>query len=73
MDLRTNYGASISRRRLYLLMVEESAMTDEALRMDFSDFIQQKLKAMYLGPCKVQWLLILINEGWNEYHANSFL
>jgi hypothetical protein len=73
MDLRTNYGAPISRRRLYLLMVEESAMTDEALRMDFSDFIQQKLKAMHLGPCKVQWLLILINEGWNEYHANSFL
>lgn len=47
-------------------------MTDEALGMELSDFIQQKLKAMHLGPCKVQWLLISTSEDLNE-HDNNFL
>ena len=54
---RTAYGAPLSRRRLYLLLIQEAALTDEASQMDFMEFIHKKLKAMHLHPTTTKWFL----------------
>ena len=60
MKQRTGYGAPLSRRRLYLLLIQEAALTDEASQMDFMDFIHKKLKAMHLHPTTTKWFLDLL-------------
>ncbi|CAL1158288.1 unnamed protein product [Cladocopium goreaui] len=54
------YGAPISRRRIYLLMIQESVMTEEAAQQDLSDYIEAKLKAMHFKSSKVRWIDLLL-------------
>lgn len=56
---RPTYGAPISRRRIYALLIQESAMTDEALGVDFFDYVQKKLKSMHIRKTTVAWMLAL--------------
>ena len=58
VQIRLSYGAPISRRRIYLLMIKESALTDEALAADFTEFIKGKLESMHHPSNNLQWLLV---------------
>lgn len=51
------YGAPISRKRLYIMMIRKDVMTDEAKAVDFGTFIKNKLDGMKVHK-KVKWHLI---------------
>ena len=69
-QVRTRYGAPLSRRRLYLLLIRESALTDEASQMELMDFIQEKLKAMHIEVSKTPWILGCFFQQMIEEQAN---
>lgn len=54
--LRRRYGAPISRKRIFLIMVRGDCLSDECKSQDFGDFIQCKLDAMKV-PAKTTWNL----------------
>ena len=54
-QVRTSFGAPISRRRIYMVLIQRDVLCDDALR-DFAAFIMNKLDAMNL-PVKTQWHL----------------
>ena len=63
--LRTAYGAPISRKRIYLLMIREDMLNDEVQNTDdqgFEDYLRKKLDDMK-APKKTGWFLSLMHVG----------
>ena len=57
LGLRRRYGAPISRKRIFLIMVREDCLASDVQNYDFGDFIQGKLDGMKLPASKVGWNL----------------
>ncbi|CAK9041948.1 unnamed protein product [Durusdinium trenchii] len=56
----TRYGAPTSRKRIYLIMVQEAVMTEGAKKQDFGDFIKDKMDKMKTNE-KRQWIDLLLS------------
>ena len=69
VHIRLSYGAPISRRRVYLLMIKESVMTDEALAADFAEFIKGKLQSMHHRCNNLYWLLVTPPFGYAQFQV----
>ncbi|CAL1160763.1 unnamed protein product [Cladocopium goreaui] len=54
------YGAPISRKRIFLIMVREDCLASDVQNYDFGDFIQGKLDGMKLPASKVGWNDLLL-------------
>lgn len=52
--IRYRYGAPISRRRIYIFMVREDIMNDEAKGLSLDDFMKKTLRKMHVWP-KTAW------------------
>lgn len=61
--LRQTYGSPLSRQRLYLILIQEAVLVDEARGEDeFVAFIQKKLKSMHSKSSTVDWPLAQTKE-----------
>lgn len=63
------YGAPISRRRVYLLMIRRDVMTDEVLNQDFVAYISKKLDDMKVSA-KCGWFLtstVVLRKLWHVF------
>jgi hypothetical protein len=63
---RRRYGAPISRKRLYLVMIENSVMREEVKQQDFTDYIKKKLDEMKI-PTKICWSLTSTSEQLQKH------
>lgn len=69
VDLRNKYGAPISRKRLYPIMIRKDVLTDEVKNNNFGDFVKKKLDHMKV-ECKIGWFLIWKNVSCLDLHTS---
>ena len=55
--IRMWYGAPISRRRIYIILILRDVLSDRALQADFCELMEKKLESM-IFPVKIQWFLV---------------
>lgn len=55
--LRRKYGAPISRKRLFLLMIQKDVLRDDVSPQDLPSYVQKKLDDMKVSTT-VGWFLV---------------
>ena len=66
LDLRTKYGAPISRRRIYLIMIQKTVMNETAKSQGLCDFIKSRLDEMKVNA-RCGWTLVLVKSIVEDY------
>ena len=71
-NLRKAFGAPLSRQRVYIVLIREDALSDEAFNMDLLTFIKNKLDAMHISQ-KIPWLLIFKTDSFSFSRYPSWI
>ena len=59
LNVRQDFGAPMTRRRIYIILIKEDVLHDEAAGMDFHTYIKNKLEEMHLPKANMKWFLVV--------------